>query len=272
MTEYNDLFSYQPLHMNFANWLQQGWPAIIKHIWEAFLSNVKTILLVQGQVILAPLMGIGLWIHKREASVWGPLSALGLVLIVMTVIFPFAGQRGGYLHSGSALQPLLWALAGCGFERAIDFGVNQRNWEPGKATPLFGVTLITILAIATGFVYHSRVIGSDIKEPQWNNSYLAAVEIGKVIEELGAAQDDILMINNPPGLYAATGRQSVVIPSGEIEDVIKAAKEFNVQYLILESNHSAELDDIYLAPESHGELRYIRTESGTHYFSIELDQ
>ena len=271
MTEYNDLFVYQPSQLSIDNWLQQGWLAIISNIGRALLANLKAILFVQGQILLAPLIGIGFWFYRKELSVWGSFSALGLVLVSMTVVFPFAGQRGGFLHSGAALQPLLWALAACGFEKLIDFGVNKRSWETGKATLLFGATLFIVLACTTGFVYTERVIGGDLNNPQWSRSNRTALEVGRVLEEIGAAQDDKIMINNPPGLYEATGRESIVMPNGGIREVIEAAKEFNVRYIVLEANHPEGLSELFQDPTSQGELEYISTVSGSHYFSIHLD-
>jgi len=271
MTEYNDLFVYQPSELSIDNWLQQGWLGILSNIGGAFLANLKTVLFVQGQILLGPLIGIGFWFNRKEISVWGSLFALGLVLVSMTVVFPFAGQRGGFLHSGAALQPLLWALAGCGFEKMIDYGVKKRSWETGKATLLFGTTLFIILACATGFVYTERVIGGDLQNPQWNRSNRIALEVGRVIEEIGAEPGDKVMINNPPGLYAATGRKSIVIPDGSIDEVVNAANEFNVRYIVLEANHPEGLSELYQDPTSQGILEYMFTESGNHYFSIHLD-
>lgn len=271
MTEYNDLFVYQPSELSFDNWLQQGWLAILSNIGGALLANLKTVLFVQGQILLGPLIGIGFWFNRKEISVWGSLFALGLVLVSMTVVFPFAGQRGGFLHSGAALQPLLWALAGCGFEKMIDYGVKKRSWETGKATLLFGTTLFIILACATGFVYTERVIGGDLQNPQWNRSNRMSLEVGRIIEEIGAEPGDKVMINNPPGLYAATGRKSIVIPDGSINEVIKAANEFNVRFIVLEANHPEGLSELYQDPISQGILEYMFTESGNHYFSIHLD-
>ncbi len=173
--------------------------------------------------------------------------------------------------SGAALQPLLWALAGCGFEKMIDYGVKKRSWETGKATLLFGTTLFIILACATGFAYTERVIGGDLQNPQWNRSNRIALEVGRVIEEIGAEPGDKVMINNPPGLYAATGRKSIVIPDGSIDEVVNAANEFNVRYIVLEANHPEGLSELYQDPTSQGILEYMFTESGIHYFSIHLD-
>ena len=93
----------------------------------------------------------------------------------------------------------------------------------------------------------------------------------RVIEEIGAEPGDKVMINNHPGLYAATGRESIVIPDGSINEVVEEANEFNVRYIVLEVNHPEGLSELYKYPTSRGKLEYIYTESGNHYFSIHLD-
>ena len=93
----------------------------------------------------------------------------------------------------------------------------------------------------------------------------------RVIEEIGAEPGDKVMINNHPGLYAATGRESIVIPGGSINEVVEAANEFNVRYIVIEVNHPEGLFELYKYPTSRGKLEYIYTESGNHYFSIHLD-
>lgn len=272
MTQYNDLFVYLPSQITYSNWIQQGRRVIVSNVSGALIANLKTILFVQGQILLAPLMGLGFWLHKKEESVWGAFAALGLIFVVMTAVFPFAGQRGGFLHSGSALQPLMWVLAACGFDVLINIGVQKRNWEKEKATLLFGLSLVIILGCATGFVYIDRVIGEDIQAPVWNESFHIAREIEKMLGDLGAGPDDLVMINNPPGLYAAAGRQSIVIPDGDIKTVLEAADEFNSSYLILEANHPVGLAEIYLDPVSAGPLEFLATKAGIHYFRINLNQ
>ena len=272
MTEYNDLFVYKPSQITYENWLRQGWRVILSNSTGALIANLKTLVFVQGQILLAPLIGIGFWIYKKEESVWGTFTAFGLIFIAMTAIFPFAGQRGGFLHSGAALQPLMWVLAAFGFERLIDMGVKNRDWEKEKATLLFGSSLVVVLACATGFVYSERVIGEDFRAPRWNQSYQIALDIDNLLGELGAEPDEIVMINNPPGLFAAAGRQSIVIPDGDIRTVLEAAGEFNSNYLILEANHPAGLAEMYKDPVSIGPLEYITSRAGNHYFRINLDQ
>ena len=81
--------------------------------------------------------------------------------------------------------------------------------------------------------------------------------MGRVIGEIGAEQGDKVMINNLPGLYAATGRESIVIPDGSINEVVEEANEFNVRYIVLEVNHPEGLSGLYQYPTSRGKLEYI---------------
>ena len=266
MTGYNDLFTLDPRSLSSENWLQQGWLTIGENIAGALWGNLKTFLFVQGQILLSPFILIGFWIHKKKIEVWSSAAGLGIIFLVMTVIFPFAGQRGGFLHSSAAVQPLIWALAGCGFDKLMDLGVKKRNWEKERAALMFGVSLVALLGSATGFVYVNRVIGDNLQYPKWNASYRTAQEIGSMLDKTGAQQSDLIMINNPPGFYAAVARQAVVIPNGGIEDILKAAHEFDVKYLVIESNHPAGLSEIYREPKSQPGMELIDSYNGIHYF------
>ena len=268
MTGYNDLFTLHPDSLNFENWIRQGWLTIGENIAGAFLGNLKTFLFVQGQILLSPFILIGFWIHKKKIEVWSSAAGLGLIFLVMTIVFPFAGQRGGFLHSGAAVQPLLWALAGSGFDKLMDIGVQKRDWGKERATMMFGVSLFTLLACATGYVYANRVIGDDLQNPKWNSSYRTAQEIGFMLDKTGAEQIDLIMINNPPGLYAAVARQAIVIPNGSIEEILEAAHEFDVKYLVVEINHPDGLNEIYREPKTQPGLELIESFNGIHYFKI----
>lgn len=268
MTGYNDLFTLHPDSLNIEKWLQQSWLTIGENIAGAFLGNLNTLLFVQGQIFLFPLIMIGFWIYKKKIEVWSSVAGLGLIFLVMTIVFPFAGQRGGFLHSGAALQPLFWALAGSGFDKLMDIGVQKREWGKERANLMFGISLFILLACATGFIYATRVIGDDLQNPKWNSSYLTAQEIGYMLDKTGAEQTDLIMINNPPGLYAAVTRQAVVIPNGGIDEILEAAHEFDVKYLVLEFNHPDGLDEIYQEPKTQPGLELIESYNGIHYYKI----
>jgi len=251
-----------------VNWLQAGWQGIFRNLSAAFVANLKTGLLVQGQIILAPFVLIGFWNTRKDLAVWSSALGLGLIFGVMTIVFPFAGQRGGYLHSGAGTQILIWALAAMGFDKVMDEGVKKRGWAKEKAIFLFGSGLVVLLGCATGYLYATRVIGDDLKTPQWNQSFNSAREIGRELVSMDISEEDLVMINNPPGFYAATGRESVVIPDGNVAVVLEAAAEFDVKYLVLENNHPQSLDELYQNPGSFGKLEYIMTRNGVHFFRI----
>jgi len=268
LTEYNDLFTFEPDKLTFVNWYKRGLINIFQDMFRAFGTNIKTALIVQGQIILVPLIGIGI---KKTWKDWGVRSAVviwGLVFIVMTLVFPFAGSRGGLFHSGAALQPILWALAVVGLMDFITWGVNQRGWIGKQAELVLGLGLTIFLAGMTLFIVQDRVMGEDISQPQWNQSYEEHLEIGKELNRLGVGVEYLIMINNPPGLYIATDRSSVVIPNGGVDTLIRSAEELDAEMLILEANHPDALDYLYSEPQKEDKLEYIQTVSDVHYFKF----
>jgi hypothetical protein len=268
LTEYNDLFTFEPHKLTFINWYEQGLNKVLRDLFGALGTNIKTALIVQGQIILVPLIGIGI---KKNWKDWGVRSAVfiwGLIFIVMTLVFPFAGSRGGLFHSGAALQPILWALAVVGLMDFITWGVNQRGWIKKQAELVLGLGLTLFLAGMTLFIVQDRVIGRDISQPKWNQSYGEHLEIGKELNQLGIGVESLIMINNPPGLYIATDRPSVVIPNGGVDTLIRSAEELGAEMLILEANHPDALDYLYSEPQKENKLEYIQTVSYVHYFKF----
>lgn len=257
LKEYNDLFSYSAASLNYQNWVSQGLPKILGNVVQAGLANLKTALLVQGQVVLAPFIWIGAWKFRDEKALQATTMVWFAIFVLMTCIFPFAGMRGGFLHSGAAFQPLLWVLASCGFFRCIEWGVEKREWVKSRSGTVFGGALVVMLVAASLFVFQSRVIGGDLSQPIWNRSHMEAIAIDKYLTSLGVMKSEPVLINNPPGLYAAAYRTSVTIPNEGLEAIFEIGKEFGVHYLVLEENHPAALADLYLNPERSSKLEYV---------------
>ena len=257
LREYNDLFSFNPGSLNYKNWLSQGWPAILKNYQEAAIANLKTILLVQGQVILTPLMAIGVWKYRRDRTIQAVCLVWISIFLLMSIVFPFAGIRGGYTHSGASFQPLFWALAGSGFSAVISWGVNQRSWTEEKANLVFGSAFVLMIAISSLFIFRSRVIGEDFDNPLWQSSYQDAMDISASLTTLSVNPDDLIMINNPPGFYAASGRSAIVIPNGGLVELFAAGEAYQAKYLVLESNHPQGLSEIYAYPDQVTGLKLV---------------
>lgn len=269
LKEYNDLFIYPPERLTFDYWFEQGLPAIVETSWRAFSANLKTSLLVQGQIILSPFIVIGAWKNRRDTGTQAAFLVWGCIWILMSAVFPFAGLRGGFLHSGAALQIVFWVLAASGFYTVMDWGVENRNWIRSKAGNVFGGALVVMVGLASVFVYQARVIGNDLADPRWDDSYMEAKQIAGYLDEMGVESSELILINNPPGLFAAAGRSSVVIPAGGREDLKLAAAQLGIRYVVLEKNHPEGLDDLYNDPDNQEGFEFLGSVGQAKIFLLE---
>jgi hypothetical protein len=114
LTNYDELYAYPVDQLKFSRWWRSGIKVILQDRFWALAQNLQTALAVQGSIVLLPLIVWGAWHHRRDFRVQMGLLAWLLTFVIMTVVFPFAGARGGFFHSGAALQPLFWALAPAG--------------------------------------------------------------------------------------------------------------------------------------------------------------
>ncbi len=268
LTTYNELFSYPAELVNPQNWVDQGLRSILLSQLSAVWTNLKTFWIVQGQIILAPLMMIGFWKSRTERKVLTGVFVWVGMFLIMSLVFPHAGSRGGYFHAGAGVQPLFWALAGIGMKQVIDWAAEHRGWRRGKNWKIIGSGWIVILLGMTVYLVNQRVIGQDWKRPVWNASYRVQRDLAGVLESMNYTPESLVMINNPPGLYYAAGVPAIVIPNGGVETLERAAGDFQVEVVILEQNHPAGLEELYQQPRSTRTLDYICSRSGARFFSV----
>lgn len=265
-TRYDQLYAYPSTQVTAQAWLASGLEAILKARWDAFLANLKTLLGVQAEIFLLPLLIFGLLHYRSDFRVRVGTLAWILILAVMTLVFPFAGARGGFFHSGAALQPLIWALSAAGMEPFIQWGVRKRRWRERTSWLVFPAELIALAIFFTAVVYHSLVIGPDAAQPAWGQTESVYRLADASLSEEGMGPVDLVMVNNPPGYFVATGRSSVVIPDGDETTLLSVASRYRPAYLILEQNHPAGLDDLYQHPRDLSGLKYLRSDGNVHFF------
>lgn len=267
LTTYNQLYSFPSDHLTFSQWLKEGFASLLDARWNAFKLNIQNFLGVQASVVLFPLILIGCWWNKNKLEVKFSILMWGSIFLLMTFVFPFAGSRGGFLHSGAAIQLFFWAIAAAGLERIVLRMKELRNWKIFPAMSVFGAFLIIVnLSIALWFYYY-RVIGDTGNPPVWNQSLEQYEKIGLRLKELGVDQQEIGMVNNPPGYYWATRLPGIAIPDGDLSHTLMAAKKFGASYLLLEANQE-NLLDLFHNPQSMDGMRYIETFENTHIFFI----
>ncbi len=268
LTNYDELYSYPASLLTPAHWWASGLQNISKSILWAMGQNLQSTLAVQGEIFLLPLMLIGLWRYRNEIVVRYGLLVWGLTFAVMSVVFPFPGPRGGFFHSGAALQPLLWVVVPVGLEMFILWGVRVRGWQYAQAYAFFRVGIVGLALMLAFLVVRGRVVGTDLAEPAWGQSAAVYVRLESDLRMLGADENALVMVNNPPGYYLASGRPAIPIPNGNVETLLQAAKAFGADYLLLEANHPRYLGELYQSPSNRPGLNWLGVYEGTQIYEI----
>ncbi len=270
MTRYDQLFMYPPDQVSFSAWLSHGWINILTDRLDALSTNLKTALAVQGEIILFPLVILGIRRCRSHSAIKIGVAAWVIILLLMTVVFPFAGSRGGFFHSASSVQILFWALAPCGLEQAIELARRLRKkWDSTQAKYVFGSGVVIICLGLSAFLYVTRVLGPDPSQPIWNQNDRHYRAVEKELRRLGAKPYDRVLVNNPPGYYVANRREAVVIADGDLNTQYQVARQFQASYLILEKNHPTRLSWLYDRPADQPNLIYLANVDGTYIYMFE---
>ncbi len=253
MLNYDDLFAFPASDLTFDRWLEAGIPAAAQARFQALSTNIQRLVAEGGMIFLAPFMVVGAirkWQHTfvRLGTVY-----LGALLVVMTLIFPFVGPRGALFHSMMAVMPLFWALAPIGIWLGILWLGAKRNWDRREAWRVLGASAVVLAALLTIGLFVSRFFAEG---DTWNASaqtYLAAAAT------IPDGTDSVVAVNNPPGFFAHSQMQAVVIPFGTEQTLRKVVDSFDVGWVVLEANHPVGLDALYIEPNSVAWLKLVET-------------
>jgi len=248
LTNYNEIFVYPASKLTFTHWWKSGLKAILRARLHAGGTNLVSAFAVQGGVIWLPFALLGAWELRRKAIVQIALAMETILWLVFSLVFPFAGERGGFFHAGAALQPLWWALAPLGLALALKPLARWRKWNAGEAFRVIGWGFVGVSLLLTVLVVHRRVIGTDPTEPVWDKDTRLYLRFGEALRHYGASNGDIVLVNNPPGFTLATGFRTVVIPDGGVKDVTAVAKRYGARYWVLEVGHPRQLNHYYCHP------------------------
>jgi hypothetical protein len=260
ITNYDQMFGFPSTQFNYQSWLANGLGPALSVRWDALGANLQNALAVQAEVLLLPFILVGCWRLRNVKVIRMAGLMYAATFLVMTLVFPLAGGRGGFFHSGSAFQLILWAAAAEGFIGIVELGVRfRKNWKFERASKGFAFLLFFLTAVLTLALLMQQVIGEASSPSVWDKSFVDYKAVEKSLVDLGAGQDQIVAVNNPPGYYVATGRQAIVIPDGSVNSLLAAAKQFNASYLILERNTVSGLRDLYNRPRSMQGLVYLKS-------------
>jgi hypothetical protein len=264
LTNYNDTFAYPADQVNMQAWLEAGWGAAIRVRLWALRMNLLNAFAAQGGILLFPFILIGIW--QVRQTLQGRVAILGwsILIIVMTLIFPFAGARGGFFHAGVAFQPFWWAVAPLGLEKLIE-SVRSHEMLNDLAYKVFRIALVGICLVLTGLIFWLRII-----KPGWQSEEELYVQVEQFLVESGAGSEAIAIVRNPPGYYLISGRSTIVMPPGGPESVLALADRYGASYFVLEPEGVLEnFQDLYDQFQEFPGFGYLGEVNGARIFIFE---
>jgi hypothetical protein len=181
-------------------------------------------------------------------------------------VFPFAGARGGFLHSGSALQLVWWALIPIGLDSIIEWGGRARRWNIKRSRILFPILFILLAAVTTVIISIPKLYSNG--DLLWGKENMLYREIGATLQGYGM-KDDVVIVANPPGFWLATGNPAIVLPDADVDTVVMLAERYGARYLILEDGSVTQgFIDVYNHPSRFPNLVYLGEVKDARLFEI----
>lgn len=257
ITGYDDLFIYPASQLTPERWWQTGLGEILGARLWAVGQNLQTMVAVQGNIFLWPLIILGAWRLRSDRTVQAASLGWLITFIVMAFVFPFAGGRGGFFHSGAAVQPVWWAVAPLGLDAFVEWGGRLRRWNIPQARRFFQAGLLILVLLISIFVFFNRVIGSETGGFAWDQGAQRYRDVEAALVEWGARPGDVVMVNNAPGYFATNNRPAISIPSAEITALLQAAHRYQAQFLLLEFDQIQGEENLYLHPADRSQLKYL---------------
>ncbi|MBI1854881.1 MAG: hypothetical protein HYR93_03280 [Chloroflexi bacterium] len=262
LKNYDETFSYPASQLTMQAWLAQGWAKIIGTRLAALNLNLLNTFAAQGGIFLFPFILIGLWQNRKDERVRLASIAWFGLLFVMTVVFPFAGARGGFFHAGAAFQPIWWTLAPLGLETVVA-AARRRNMFTPDAFKLFRAALVAIAVLMTGVILYLRVL------PGWGEGEQNYPKVEAFLQQNGIQPGEAVIVRNPPGYYLMTGRPAVVVPYGDETSMLAVAERYQAKYLIIESAGAAGPIKLVYDNQQSQQLRFLGELNGTRIFKIQ---
>lgn len=269
LTSYNQIFSYPPGVITFNHWMKNGLEAALKIRLWAININLQNTLATQGNIILLPLICIGIWDQRKNPVIQIAIVAWFINLIVMSIFFPFAGARGGFFHSGAAFQLLWWSLAPLGLVILVRTIGAKRKWNIQKASRVFLIGTVGITMILTGFISVGKLYSPSSGWNYWSNEIDLYRKVNALTINTFSSNKPTVIVSNPPGFYLASGWNAIAIPDGDEMTTLTVARKFAASYLILEEGAYPEgLNELFKNPDSNANFKLIEKVEGVLVFEI----
>jgi hypothetical protein len=263
LENYDQTFIYPPEKLNMESFLATGWDKILSNRLWALGTNLESGFAAHGGIILFPFIIAGVIYFRKDERVKLAGTAWLILFFVMSFLFPFAGARGAFFHSGAALQPMWWTLAPLGLDEIL-LSLRKRNWGNDQAKVIFRSALVMIAIILTVFVVNFRLFTLG-----WGEGEDVYPAVEEFLLKNGIKNDDVVIVLNAPGYYIETDRSAVSVPYGGEEAILAVSKQFNANYLVLEAQGALpQIKSLMDNPQDHANFMFLGEVNGIHIFKI----
>ena len=265
LENYSQTFMYPAELITREGFLKAGWGAALQDRLAALGSNLGNVIGAQGELFLLPFIIVGLWHLRKQVETKITLTGWFLLFVVMTIIFPFAGSRGSFFHSGAAFQPYWWAVAPIGLDVLVTLGYEKKKITDPNLRVVSQLSLVLIAVIATGYLIFDHTIeGGGKKEDR------VYPTVEQKFLDNGIHTTDVVIVRNPPGYYISTGRSAIVLPFGDESTILAVAQKFGAKYLVIEKNGTfPAIQKLYDEPESNPSFIFLGEVDGAHLYQIQ---
>jgi hypothetical protein len=193
------------------------------------------------------------------------MAILGWLVLftVMTLVFPFAGARGGFFHAGTAFQPYWWAVAPIGLERMVQF-IREQNLLNDLAYGVFRGALVGICVLMTAMILWLRVL-----QPGWQPEEELYMQVEQFLIDKGVTKNETVIVRNPPGYYLVSDRPAIVMPPSGPNTILELSQRYGAEYFILEPEGVLEqYQDLYDSYREYPEFDYLGEVDGAKIFAL----
>lgn len=267
LQDYNETFIYPPENLTREGFLQAGWNTALNNRVKAFSANFGNTFAAQGEIFLFPLMLIGLWQLRNELRTKIAITGWLILLLVMTIIFPFAGSRGSFFHAGAAFQPWWWVAAPIGLDRVLEWLRKRGQFADRNAPYIFQGLVVFLAILMTGYLVNFRVIANP------SNEDVIYPSVEKMFQDNGISPMDVVIVLNPPGYYISTRRSAIALPFGDPSVILAVSEKFNARYLVIEKGGTFdEIQSLYDKPQDYPSFVYLGEVDDAKLYRIEMER
>jgi hypothetical protein len=264
LTNYNDTFAFPADRVNMAILVGCRLGSGAQDPFVGLTDEPPECICCAGGILLFPFILIGYWNLRHDIRARIAAAGWMILLVVMTLVFPLTGARGGFFHAGAAFQPFWWALAPLGLNRLVDALYRRNILTAAHAGRVFQGLLVLISILLSAVIVQVRIL-----QPGWQPEEELYVKVEQFLAEQGAGPDEIAIVRNPAGYYIVSGRPTVVMPPGGPDTILALAARYDAAYFVLEpAGVLKEYQQLYEQVDVYSGLEYLGEVEGAHIYAI----